>query len=344
MNKKLLLLLLVICFRSEFAAASNIEPAHIESNLSTLDDTIAKLEQNVFGAISHGKPSVDRLETLETKVFGSVQSGSLANRITSLQERASQPAISTKTSSVPTPKHILKGEVDSAELAQFGIELGQRKKDASHTETFVKGISRGSSAERWGILFGDTVLAVQTNQAKTSIEIERGGKVYTAELSKERAPETSSNNAAKLQMGASKNMQPSPVGEFAGHIKQIKNRVREGQYGLLTVYDDGGDIATEFHVSSEGLLVGSFSQYSGKGTMDNAVFLSATEIEFDTHDWTGDLSRSYYIFSPDFSSFMCFWAPITVHLRHGLMPLLNPSPTPEEIKKIGFTEDGIRQK
>ena len=386
-----LILIYVIAF-GEMAVAKDV-PAYdgMQSNLQNLDERISKLEQSIFGVGSEQRPTLVRLEALEMRVFDKVQAGTLMMRLANLEARvgqmgkfgdASAPAkaqtaevsgsgsgVNAGTKSVP--KRVLKAEVAEGQILEYGIELGERRTDESHVVHFVKNVLRGSRAEQSGILAGDIVRDVRTNQSATLITIERGGKLYCADLSRNRqlasatTPDRSRSEILKAgstlkssQAGAYLNDHQSaiaptlsPIGRFVGHLRQMKGMVREFPYSVYDMLagEDGAEVTTEFHPSPEGLLTGTYSVKLGppyesfSGTIDNVQLLAAGQLFCQWNDKNGT-GYIVFEFNSDFSSFQGFWSPdVSSYSRKFGSPSPIQYPTPDQVKLYGFTHDGVRK-
>ncbi len=353
-----------------------VSEAPILGSLQTLDVTIGKLERKVCGTTNNDQPSAVRMEALEKKVFGVIQSGSLVDRLSNLQEKIEKLGKDEKTSSefktempgaddnrsadakatTSGSKHTLKGTVYQAELLDCGIEAREEQIDASHTHHVVKNVRRGSRAERWGIIPGDIVLSVQTSQSSTNITIERGSKIYSADLSREReldaqAPAKIPQTAASQSGAQSAKARPqlSPVGRFVGILRQRKDQIREFPYNMCKITNDNSEITTEFQVTADGLLTGSYSQNLAppwgfeSGILDDARPLADRQFSFQWHDKHGN-GWLIITFSPDFNSFHGDWSPDIALLRQSFGIQSNEAPTLEQIELYGLIHDGTRVK
>jgi hypothetical protein len=346
----------------------------MHADFQNLDKCISDLELAVFGAANEGQPSLVRLEALEQKEFGSVQSGSLYARLADLQERirqkstldAKSPTLQAQKAKVDggssansasgqsIPKRVLKAEVNDDQLLEYGIEIGSKQNQAGHAEHFVKKVLQGSRAERYGIIAGDIILAMQTSQTAMRITIEREGKVYSADLAHER--ESESHAQATLQNRQRSNQQSvthpalSPLGHFAGTIWEQKDINHKGPYNWVHVAttEINAPVTTEFQMSANGQLTGSYYLQAYQpatpygGTLDNAQILSERQLFMQWHDKNG---TGFFLceFSPDFNSFQGWWSPDPSGL-----PLqdasLSTTPTPDQLKLYGLRHDGARVK
>ncbi|MDR3614396.1 MAG: hypothetical protein P4L53_12605 [Candidatus Obscuribacterales bacterium] len=357
----------------ELAIASD-SPAidGMHADFQNLDKCISDLELTVFGAANEGQPSLIRLEALEQKEFGSVQSGSLYGRLADLQERIRQQnkvdlksatlqpqkakvdggTSANRASGQSIPKRVLKAEVNDDQLLEYGIEIGSKQNQAGRAEHFVKKVLQGSRAERYGIISGDIVLAMQTSPTAMRITIEREGKIYSADLSHER--ESESHAQVALQSGQRSNQQNvtrpalSPLGHFAGTIWEQKDINHKGPYNWVHVAttEINAPVTTEFQMSANGQLVGSYYLQAYQpgtpygGTLDNAQILSERQLFMQWHDKNG---TGFFLceFSPDFNSFQGWWSP-----DPSRMPLqdanLSAPQTPDQLKLYGLRHYGAR--
>jgi hypothetical protein len=202
--------------------------------------------------------------------------------------------------SKPTGKRTLKGSVYEEELYECGIEVTEKMKAAGAPQHIVEKVLTGSKAEKWGILPGDIILSLQTKSSSINVTIERAGKIYAADLARDRQTESE-----PIQQ------EPAVTTAVPAPAMQKVRRPHEEMVGhFVGALSGGGDITTEIEMAPAGNLYGSYHQiladgpYTGK--LDKAVLGSDRKVTFVWSDVFGS-GTCTVTFSPDYSSFDGVW-------------------------------------